>query len=182
MSDFYIGAIYNGEVNILTSPFNGVNPVNGGDQVAHFLPILVAITTSITDDISHDHPELPRCKYGYATAVRSCDVIKGHQFCLPITSYRKSYTTVHCVIVFSSSRRIEWSTFWHWGHVKVTWPEVNWWPWSSEVILYIFQCIATRWSRWCCFSLKVLRKKTPLFSRGAIWTFLIHVTSFLTWP
>ena len=32
------------------------------------------------DDINYDHPELPRCKYCYVTAVRSFDVIEGHQF------------------------------------------------------------------------------------------------------
>ena len=29
----------------------------------------------------------------------------------------KSYSTVHGLIVFSSSRRIEWYTFWPWDHV-----------------------------------------------------------------
>ena len=30
------------------------------------------------DDISHDHHRLPRCNFGYVTAVRSSDVIKSH--------------------------------------------------------------------------------------------------------
>ena len=53
----------------------------GENQLAHFSQILVAIATSIMDDISHDfsHPRLPRCKFVYVTAVRSSDVIKGHQ-------------------------------------------------------------------------------------------------------
>ena len=37
----------------------------------------------------------------------------------------KSYSIVHG-LVFSSSRRIEWYTFWPWGDVKVTWPELRW--------------------------------------------------------
>ena len=43
------------------------------------------------DDINHDHSRLPGCKFGYMTAVRSCDVIKGHQnvFFLLIASHRK---------------------------------------------------------------------------------------------
>ena len=90
--------------------------------------------------------------------------------------------------MFSASRRIEWYTFWPWGHVKVTWPEVTSWPWPYEVIRYIFRCVLTRGSRWCSlfcsssFSSKVINKKTPLLSGAAILTFLTPVTSFLTWP
>ena len=43
--------------------------------------MLVVIATSIMDmdDISHDHSRLSRCNFGYVSAVRACDVIKGHQ-------------------------------------------------------------------------------------------------------
>ena len=51
----------------------------GKIQVALFSQILVVITNSVMDDISHDHPGLCRCKFCYVTAVRACDVIRGHQ-------------------------------------------------------------------------------------------------------
>ena len=54
----------------------------GENQLAHFSQILVVIATSIIGDISPKHPRLPRCKFGYVTAVRSCDAIKGHKMCL----------------------------------------------------------------------------------------------------
>ena len=61
----------------------------GENHLAHFSQILRVIATSIMDDIIHDHPRLLRCKFGYATAVRSCDVIKVNQnFFLPIASHR----------------------------------------------------------------------------------------------
>ena len=41
-----------------------------------FSQIPVVIATAIMDDTNHDHPRLPRCKFGYVTAVRLCDVIK----------------------------------------------------------------------------------------------------------
>ena len=50
----------------------------GGNRLAHFGQILVVIAIHIMDDISHDHPRLSRCDFGYVSAVRSCDVIKGH--------------------------------------------------------------------------------------------------------
>ena len=56
---------------------------------------------------------------------------------------------VHGLIVFSSSRGMEWYTFWPWGHVKVMWPKVNWWPWPYEAMVYIFRCVSTRGSQWC---------------------------------
>ena len=51
----------------------------GGNQLSHFSQIFVVIAASIIDDISHEHSRLPRCKIGYMTAVKSCDVIKGYQ-------------------------------------------------------------------------------------------------------
>ena len=45
---------------------------------------------------------------------------------LQIASHKKNYNTVHGLVVFSSSRPIEWwYTYWAWGHVKVTWLEVT---------------------------------------------------------
>ena len=64
-----------GQLNFLLSPLE-VNG-GGGNQVAHFSQILV-ITNSTMDDINHAHPDLPRCKFGYVRAVKSCDVIKGY--------------------------------------------------------------------------------------------------------
>ena len=87
----------------------------------------------------------------------------------------KCYSTMHGLIVFSSSRRIEWYTFWPWGHVNVAWPEVNWIPWPYEVIIYIFRCVSTREYRWChchCSSLvipKVIGKKLPCSQVPQFW-------------
>ena len=50
----------------------------GKNQVAHFSQLFV-IANSTMDDINPDHPGLPRGKFCYVTAVRSCDVIKCDQ-------------------------------------------------------------------------------------------------------
>ena len=104
------------------------------------------------DDISHGHPTLSRCKFVYVTAVRSCDVIKGSPKCfLPIASHRKELqhrARSHCVYLIKTHRMIYLGTFWPWGHVKVTWPEFNWWPWPYEIMICIFRCVSKRGSRW----------------------------------
>ena len=41
----------------------------GENEVAHFSQILVVIANPTIDDISHDHPELPKFKFCYVTAV-----------------------------------------------------------------------------------------------------------------
>ena len=51
----------------------------GENQVTHFSQILVVIANSTMDDISHDHPGLPRLKFCYMTVVMLCEVVKGHQ-------------------------------------------------------------------------------------------------------
>ena len=85
--------------------------MGGGDQLAHFSQILVVIAISIMDDISHDHPRLSRCDFGYVSAVRSCDVIKGHQnvFFLQIASHRKELqhrAWSHCVQLIKTYQMI----------------------------------------------------------------------------
>ena len=54
----------------------------GENKVAHLSQMLV-IAATIMYEISHDRLSLPRCKFGYVTALRSWDVIKRHQnvFC-----------------------------------------------------------------------------------------------------
>ena len=63
------------------------------------------------DDISHDHPVLPRCKFCYVLAMRSSDIIKGHQnvFFLPLASHRKELqhrAWSHCVLLIKPHRMI----------------------------------------------------------------------------
>ena len=55
--------------------------------------ILLVIANFMMNDISHDNMGLPRSKYCYVPAMRSCDVIKGHQnvFFLPLASHRKEW-------------------------------------------------------------------------------------------
>ena len=56
-----------------------ISQCNGGVSGGSFLSqILVAMTDSTMGDISYTHLALPRCKFCYVTAVRSCNVIKGH--------------------------------------------------------------------------------------------------------
>ena len=55
--------------------------------------------------------------------------------------------------MFSSSRQIEWYTCWPWGQYKVTWPEVNCWPWPYELV-----------------------------HKCRYYDFFTYVTSFFTWP
>ena len=81
-------------------------------QVAHFSQILIVITNSNIDGIIHGHPGLLRCKFWYVTAVRSCDVIKGHQnvfFFLLIAADRKELQQrawSHCVQFIKTHRMI----------------------------------------------------------------------------
>ena len=82
ISDFYIDDLRPGQFLDLISQW-------GKNQVTHFLHIPVVIANSIIDDMSHDHHGLPRCKFGYVRAVRSCDVIKGHKMFFARASHRK---------------------------------------------------------------------------------------------
>ena len=80
----------------------------GENAMTHFSQILVVIANSTMDDISNDHPGLPRCTFCYGTAVRSCDVIKGHQnVFLSIASRRKELrhrAWSHCVQLIKTHR------------------------------------------------------------------------------
>ena len=66
--------------------------------------MLVVIATSIMDDISHDHPRLSRCKFGYVTAVRSCDVIKGRQNVFA-NSFAYKRVTAPCMVSLCSANQ-----------------------------------------------------------------------------
>ena len=50
-----------------------------GKRGGSFFTNTLLIEHSTMDDISHDHPELPRYKLCFMSAVRSCGVFKGHQ-------------------------------------------------------------------------------------------------------
>ena len=104
-----------GQVNFLTSPIPHFKSMGEGQwEKAHFSQILVVMTISTMDDISHDHSGLIRCKFCYVPAVRSCDVIKGHQHVLPIASHRKELhhrAWTHCVQLIKTHRMIPIGTF-----------------------------------------------------------------------
>ena len=113
------------------------------------------------------------------------DIIKGHQNVFLISLHRKKYSSAYDLIVFSSSRRIEWYTFWPWGHM--TWGQlVTLTLWGHHI--YILWCVSTRGSRWYCYFFssfirsKVIGKNTSLSSNVATLTFFTPETSFLTWP
>ena len=146
----------------------------------------------MTSVITIDHSGLLRCKFCYAPAVRSRDVIKSHQKChqkvtkshkkMSIDLHRKELQHRAFLIVFNLSSRIEWYTFWPWGQIKVTRPEVASCFWPYEVSICVFRCISTRGSRWCyyfwssLFSLKVICKKYPqvlLFWLFPLWCYCL---------
>ena len=113
--------------------------------------------------------------------VTSSKVTKGF---LLITPYRKRYNRENGLIVFSSSRRIEWYTWWPRGHV--TWGQPLTLTFRGQHI-YVPMRIDERNTivlfvlSWLHYFKRYLRK-TLLTSSAAILTFLTPVTSSLTWP
>ena len=111
------------------------------------------------------------------TAVRSCDVIKGHQnvFFLYYSFALKRATTSRMVSLCSVHQDASKDKC------------MCCWLWTYKVSIYIFRCVSIRGSRWYCYfcssmvgSKVVIKNSFVLHCR--YFYFLTHVTSFLTWP
>ena len=132
------------------------------------------------DDISHAHPGLPRCKLCHVPAVRSCDVINGHQnVFLSISSLRKElqhHAWSYCVQLIKPQRMIYILTL----RSPLDLDLMR----SSYTYLDYYQrddidgAIIFALKEWFLVQ-KLLAKKNSLSSSASILTFLIPVTSFL---
>ena len=90
-------------------------------------------------------------------APSSCQVTWGHGVLLANKFYRKRYRRVCDLLVFSSSKHIQWYAIWPIltkPELETTWPQFTWplvklWPWPlGGKKKYIFWCVSTRGARW----------------------------------
>ena len=125
------------------------------------------LATPIMDDISHDHSRLPIYDFSNVSAVRSCDVIKGHQNVFA-NSFAQKRATATCMGSLCSAHQAALNDIHFDLEVTLRSRDLRS-PLDLDLMrsYYIFRCVSTRGSRWCSqfcsssFSSKVIGKKLP---------------------
>ena len=136
----------------------------------------------------HQSWPLSRCDFGYVSAVRSCDIIKGHQNVFA-NSFAEKRATAPCMVSLCSAHQDASNDIHFDLEVTLRSRDLRS-PLDLDLIISFYtyfdayqredldgalnfaltQLVQSYW------------QKTPLFSSAAILTFLTPVTSFFTWP